>query len=37
MCNKKLAATAYSAFIHDNKLELGIRTIPDFRGKGFAQ
>jgi GNAT superfamily N-acetyltransferase len=37
MCNKKLAATAYSAFIHDNKLELGIETIPEFRGKGFAQ
>lgn len=37
LCNKKLAATAYSAFIHDNKLELGIETIPEFRGKGFAQ
>ncbi|PKP32391.1 MAG: GNAT family N-acetyltransferase [Bacteroidetes bacterium HGW-Bacteroidetes-16] len=37
LCNKKLAATAYSAFIHDNKLELGIETIPEFHGKGFAQ
>jgi GNAT superfamily N-acetyltransferase len=37
LCNKKLAATAYSAFIHDNKLELGIETISEFRGKGFAQ
>lgn len=37
LCNKKLAATAYSAFVHDNKLELGIETIPEFRGKGFAQ
>ena len=35
--NKKLATTAYSAFIHDDKLELGIETIPEFRGKGFAQ
>lgn len=37
LCNKKIATTAYSAFIHDNKLELGIETIPEFRGKGFAQ
>lgn len=35
--HQNLAATAYSAFIHDNKLELGIETIPGFRGKGFAQ
>jgi len=33
----KLATTAYSAFIHDNKLELGIETLPEFRGKGFAR
>lgn len=32
-----LASTAYSAFIHDNKLEIGIETIEAFRGKGFAQ
>jgi hypothetical protein len=32
----KLASTAYSAFIHDNKLELGIETIEEFRGKGLA-
>jgi GNAT superfamily N-acetyltransferase len=37
LSNKKLAATAYSAFIHDDKLELGIETIPEFRGNGFAQ
>jgi GNAT superfamily N-acetyltransferase len=36
-CNNKLATTAYSAFIHEPKLELGIETIPEFRGKGFAQ
>jgi len=33
----KLATTAYSAYVHDDKLELGIETIPEFRGKGFAQ
>jgi GNAT superfamily N-acetyltransferase len=32
----KLVSTAYSAFIHDNKLELGIETIEAYRGKGFA-
>ncbi len=37
LCNKKLATTAYSAFIHDNQLELGIETVPEFRGKGFAR
>jgi GNAT superfamily N-acetyltransferase len=29
-------STAYSAFIHDSQLELGIETIEGFRGKGFA-
>ena len=33
----KLATTAYSAFIFDNELELGMETLPEFRGKGFAQ
>ena len=33
----KLASTAYSAFIQDGKLELGIETIADFRGLGLAQ
>jgi GNAT superfamily N-acetyltransferase len=32
----RLASTAYSAFILDNKLELGIETIEEFRGRGFA-
>jgi GNAT superfamily N-acetyltransferase len=32
----KLASTAYSAFILDKKLELGIETAEAFRGKGFA-
>lgn len=35
--NNKLATTAYSAYIHDDELELGMETIPEFRGKGFAQ
>lgn len=33
----RLASTAYSAFILDYFLELGIETIEEFRGKGFAQ
>ena len=33
----KLASTAYSAFIHDNLLEIGIETVEQFRNKGFAQ
>lgn len=32
----KLASTAYSSFIHDDKLELGIETVEEFRGRGFA-
>ncbi len=35
--NNKLVTTAYSAYIHDNELELGMETIPEFRGNGFAQ
>lgn len=35
--DNKLASTAYSAFIHDDKLEIGIETVAEFRGKGFAQ
>lgn len=34
--NSRPVSTAYSAFIHDNKLELGIETIKTYRGKGFA-
>lgn len=33
----RLASTAYSAFIHDDQLEIGIETSEAFRGKGFAQ
>lgn len=35
--NDQIASTVYSAFIMDNQLELGIETVPEFRGKGFAQ
>lgn len=33
----QLASTAYSSCINDTQLELGIETVPEFRGKGFAQ
>lgn len=32
-----LASTAYSAFIHGSQLELGIETMYEYRGKGFAE
>ena len=35
--NGRLASTAYSAYIHDNYLEIGIETVEEFRGKGLAQ
>ena len=35
--NGNLASTAYSSFIHDNYLEIGIETVEEYRGKGFAQ
>lgn len=35
--NNELACTAYASFIIDNFLELGIETIPKFRGKGLAR
>lgn len=35
--NGKLASTAYSSYIHDDKFELGIETVEEFRGKGFAE
>jgi hypothetical protein len=33
----QLVSTAYSAFIHDRMLEIGIETVEHFRGKGFAK
>ena len=35
--DNNLVSTAYSAFIHDNYLELGIETVEEYRGKGLAQ
>jgi GNAT superfamily N-acetyltransferase len=34
---RQLAATAFSSFVEGNQLELGIETMPQFRGKGLAQ
>jgi len=36
-CEGKLASTAYSAYAHDNFLEIGVETVDTYRGKGFAQ
>lgn len=32
----QLAATAFSSFVHENQLELGIETVDQFRGHRFA-
>jgi len=37
MIEKKPASTAYSAFVFENQLELGIETHENYRGKGFAK
>lgn len=34
--NGQLAATAYSAFINEEQLEIGIETVERFRGNGYA-
>ncbi len=34
---EQLACTAFSSYIHGNQLELGIETLPEFRGKGLAR
>ncbi|HEX2394239.1 MAG TPA: GNAT family N-acetyltransferase, partial [Bacteroidales bacterium] len=36
LVNNEPACTAYSAYIFDRRLELGIETRPEHRGKGFA-
>ncbi len=33
----EIACTAYSAFVHEDKLEIGIETIEKYRGCGFAE
>ena len=35
--DEKLAATAFSSFIAPGKLELGIETLTEFRGRGLAE
>ena len=35
--NGEIASTAYSAFVHEDKLEIGIETVEKFRGFGFAE
>lgn len=35
--NGEIAATAYSAFVLDDKLEIGIETVEQYRGKGYAE
>ena len=35
--NGEIAATAYSAYVHEDKLEIGIETIEKFRGLGYAE
>ena len=37
MFEGKPASTAFSAFIEEEKLEIGIESLAEFRGKGFAQ
>ncbi len=36
LCEGIVTSTAFSAFIHDQKLELGIETRKEFQGRGFA-
>ncbi|MFC2137388.1 GNAT family N-acetyltransferase [Bacteroidota bacterium] len=33
----KPASTAYSAYVHDDMFELGIETMAEYRGKGYAK
>ena len=35
--DERLAATAFSSFVAPGKLELGIETSPEFRGRGLAE
>jgi hypothetical protein len=35
--DNQLAATAFSSWVHDNKLEIGIETVEEFRRQGFAE
>ena len=35
--NQEIASTAFSAYVIDNMLEIGIESVAQFRGRGFAQ
>ena len=35
--NGEIASTAYSAFVHEDKLEIGIETVEKYRDSGFAE
>ncbi len=35
--NGEIASTAYSAYVHEDKLEIGIETIEKYRGLGLAE
>jgi hypothetical protein len=35
--NREIASTAYSAFVLEDKLEIGIETVEKYRGFGFAE
>ena len=37
ICNGQIASTAYSAFVLEDKLEIGIETVEKYRGHGFAE
>jgi hypothetical protein len=37
LCNQQIASTAFSAFVIDEMLEIGIESLSQFRGNGLAQ
>lgn len=37
VCGSEVAATAYSAFVIDNLLEIGIETVNGYRARGYAK
>lgn len=37
VCGNEVVATAYSAFVIDNMLEIGIETVNGYRAKGYAR
>lgn len=37
LCDNEVVATAFSSFVHEKQLEIGIETVEKYRGKGFAK